>query len=257
MVSYPVVYLLREAAPHLPERLADSSSPGCLTCRRRKVRCLGGNPCLNCSRMRIACESSFDNNLRIRVSTPTGQRDLSSRPVSPAGQSGHSHAQPSTAGVTSTPRTVPGGSVYSAADSTPVRLAHHDATCDPGEANLQPPFANPCVWSQGPGNLDCSSSVGVWAPPSGLPVEDLSLQYAFFPGARDQAAHPFTYPATYLGLSAMALSGFPHNQAIFGCEPAASTTDRQNHQDATGFNGWWTPTPHDADGRADNYDRVW
>ncbi|KAK3378176.1 hypothetical protein B0H63DRAFT_238987 [Podospora didyma] len=53
---------------------------GCLTCRKRKVRCHGGNPCQNCSRMNITCHSSFDTNLRIRVSTPNGQRVVSSKP---------------------------------------------------------------------------------------------------------------------------------------------------------------------------------
>ncbi|KAK4229870.1 hypothetical protein QBC38DRAFT_79494 [Podospora fimiseda] len=48
---------------------------GCLTCRKRKVRCLGGgNPCQNCTRMNITCHSSFETNLRIRVSTPNGQK---------------------------------------------------------------------------------------------------------------------------------------------------------------------------------------
>ncbi|KAM7221751.1 hypothetical protein V8F06_002959 [Rhypophila decipiens] len=53
---------------------------GCLTCRKRKVRCRGGDPCQNCARMNITCHSSFDTNLRIRVSTSTGQKDVGSRP---------------------------------------------------------------------------------------------------------------------------------------------------------------------------------
>ncbi|KAK0635471.1 hypothetical protein B0T17DRAFT_43466 [Bombardia bombarda] len=53
---------------------------GCLTCRKRKVRCRGGDPCQNCSRMNITCHSSFDTNLRIRVSTPTGQKDVETKP---------------------------------------------------------------------------------------------------------------------------------------------------------------------------------
>ncbi|KAK4193085.1 hypothetical protein QBC35DRAFT_458804 [Podospora australis] len=53
---------------------------GCLTCRKRKVRCLGGNPCQNCSRMNITCHSSFETNLRIRVSTPTGQKVVDTKP---------------------------------------------------------------------------------------------------------------------------------------------------------------------------------
>src|SRR5688500_2135355 len=55
---------------------------GCLTCRKRKVRCHGGNPCQNCSRMNITCHSSFDTNLRIRVSTPNGQKVVDTKPVS-------------------------------------------------------------------------------------------------------------------------------------------------------------------------------
>ncbi|KAK0651969.1 hypothetical protein B0T16DRAFT_387313 [Cercophora newfieldiana] len=54
---------------------------GCLTCRKRKVRCHGGNPCQNCSRMNITCHSSFDTNLRIRVSTPHGQKVVDTKPV--------------------------------------------------------------------------------------------------------------------------------------------------------------------------------
>ncbi|KAK0663986.1 hypothetical protein QBC41DRAFT_234085 [Cercophora samala] len=54
---------------------------GCLTCRKRKVRCLGGSPCQNCSRMNITCHSSFETNLRIRVSTPTGQKVVDSKPA--------------------------------------------------------------------------------------------------------------------------------------------------------------------------------
>ncbi|KAK4669715.1 uncharacterized protein QC763_205450 [Podospora pseudopauciseta] len=57
---------------------------GCLTCRKRKVRCLGGSPsCQNCSRMNITCHSSFETNLRIRVSTPTGQKLVDNRPAPP------------------------------------------------------------------------------------------------------------------------------------------------------------------------------
>lgn len=47
-----------------------------MTCRKRKVRCKGGDPCQNCARMNITCHSSFDTNLRIRVSTPTGAKDV-------------------------------------------------------------------------------------------------------------------------------------------------------------------------------------
>ncbi|KAK4453611.1 hypothetical protein QBC34DRAFT_189100 [Podospora aff. communis PSN243] len=54
---------------------------GCLTCRKRKVRCHGGNPCQNCSRMNITCHSSFDTNLRIRVSTPNGQKVVDPKPA--------------------------------------------------------------------------------------------------------------------------------------------------------------------------------
>ncbi|KAK3399010.1 hypothetical protein B0T20DRAFT_452585 [Sordaria brevicollis] len=53
---------------------------GCLTCRKRKVRCKGGDPCQNCTRMNITCHSSFDTNLRIRVSTPTGAKDVETTP---------------------------------------------------------------------------------------------------------------------------------------------------------------------------------
>ncbi|KAK3995677.1 hypothetical protein QBC44DRAFT_21453 [Cladorrhinum sp. PSN332] len=57
---------------------------GCLTCRKRKVRCLGGgNPCQNCTRMNITCHSSFETNLRIRVSTPNGQKAVDSKPAEP------------------------------------------------------------------------------------------------------------------------------------------------------------------------------
>ncbi|KAM7194759.1 hypothetical protein V8F20_007779, partial [Naviculisporaceae sp. PSN 640] len=52
---------------------------GCLTCRKRKVRCRGGDPCQNCARMNITCHSSFDTNLRIRVSTSTGQKDVGTK----------------------------------------------------------------------------------------------------------------------------------------------------------------------------------
>ncbi|KAH8887472.1 hypothetical protein GQ53DRAFT_827258 [Thozetella sp. PMI_491] len=49
---------------------------GCLTCRKRKVRCQGGNPCQNCVRMNITCHSSFENNLRVMVPTPSGQKTV-------------------------------------------------------------------------------------------------------------------------------------------------------------------------------------
>ncbi|KAK3328455.1 hypothetical protein B0T19DRAFT_191818 [Cercophora scortea] len=60
-------------------QVANLGNQGCLTCRKRKVRCRGGDPCQNCSRMNITCHSSFDTNLRIRVSTPTGQKDVETK----------------------------------------------------------------------------------------------------------------------------------------------------------------------------------
>lgn len=67
---------------------------GCLTCRKRKVRCHGGTPCQNCSRMNITCHSSFDTNLRIRVSTPNGQKVVDTKPApnrEPAEKPQHQH----------------------------------------------------------------------------------------------------------------------------------------------------------------------
>ncbi|KAK3686002.1 hypothetical protein B0T22DRAFT_482918 [Podospora appendiculata] len=64
---------------------------GCLTCRKRKVRCRGGDPCHNCSRMNITCHSSFDTNLRIRVSTPTGQKDVETKSKASREQRQHQH----------------------------------------------------------------------------------------------------------------------------------------------------------------------
>lgn len=47
---------------------------GCLTCRKRKVRCRGGgDPCQNCSRMNLDCHGSFDENLRISFGGSSGQ----------------------------------------------------------------------------------------------------------------------------------------------------------------------------------------
>ena len=41
------------------------TSLGCLTCRKRKVRCKGGSPCQNCEKINVSCQSSFDKNIKI------------------------------------------------------------------------------------------------------------------------------------------------------------------------------------------------
>lgn len=37
---------------------------GCLTCRRRKVKCTGSIPCRSCTRLNLTCENSFDHSFR-------------------------------------------------------------------------------------------------------------------------------------------------------------------------------------------------
>ncbi|UKZ88280.1 uncharacterized protein TrAFT101_004041 [Trichoderma asperellum] len=53
-----------------------------MTCRKRKVRCRGGNPCQNCVRLKATCVSSFDSNLRMSLGDPrtSQKRDLASTP---------------------------------------------------------------------------------------------------------------------------------------------------------------------------------
>lgn len=53
-----------------------------MTCRKRKVRCRGGNPCQNCVRLKATCVSSFDSNLRMSLGDPRNsqKRDLPSTP---------------------------------------------------------------------------------------------------------------------------------------------------------------------------------
>ncbi|KAL7907470.1 hypothetical protein GGI35DRAFT_89395 [Trichoderma velutinum] len=49
------------------DRTQRRSFHGCMTCRKRKVRCTGGNPCQNCVRLKAACISSFDSNMRVSL----------------------------------------------------------------------------------------------------------------------------------------------------------------------------------------------
>lgn len=53
-----------------------------MTCRKRKVRCKGGNPCQNCVKLKATCVSSFDSNLRMSLGDPRNsqKRDLPSTP---------------------------------------------------------------------------------------------------------------------------------------------------------------------------------
>jgi hypothetical protein len=46
-------------------RRGDRSVTGCLTCRRRRVKCASkATPCENCSRLHLTCTSSFDSNFK-------------------------------------------------------------------------------------------------------------------------------------------------------------------------------------------------
>ncbi|KAL7940844.1 hypothetical protein V8C42DRAFT_356005 [Trichoderma barbatum] len=59
-----------------------------MTCRKRKVRCKGGNPCQNCARRRAACISSFENNMRISLGAPSNSQsqylsEIAQLPASP------------------------------------------------------------------------------------------------------------------------------------------------------------------------------
>lgn len=57
----------------------DLTTAGCLTCRKRKVRCKGGDPCQNCSKMSITCRSSFDANLKVSEGGLGSRKRLSSQ----------------------------------------------------------------------------------------------------------------------------------------------------------------------------------
>jgi hypothetical protein len=62
---------------------------------------------LNCSRMNVACQSSFHTNFRIRISTPTGQADLENNAKSPTENTGHAdNPLPHPPPAASTPRSV-------------------------------------------------------------------------------------------------------------------------------------------------------
>jgi Fungal Zn(2)-Cys(6) binuclear cluster domain len=72
-----------------------SANIGCLTCRRRKVKCDGLSPCKACSRLGLKCQSAFDKNICRTVLTSEsfkksskqrGSSNISSHGAKPRGE---------------------------------------------------------------------------------------------------------------------------------------------------------------------------
>ncbi|KAK3359267.1 hypothetical protein B0T25DRAFT_514833 [Lasiosphaeria hispida] len=136
---------------------------GCLTCRKRKVRCHGGSPCQNCSRMNITCHSSFDTNLRIRVSTPTGQKTVDTKPV-PKREPEPPRQQRVDPKPSYLPQFDPRHDAFAASfepQFTSFSFAH-----PPSAYALEPPhqLSPPSSSSTGATDLDPLQFAGLWAP---------------------------------------------------------------------------------------------
>ena len=169
---------------------------GCLTCRKRKVRCHGGNPCQNCSRMNITCHSSFDTNLRIRVSTPTGQKVVDTKPAA-------KREQDASKLQGSNPNASFLGSYGGRADSFPTNFQHQfnsfsfaqPATTYASEApaiHIAPPSSlNTTLPGLDPGQFN-----GLWGPFDFSSI-DPDLGRDFMPRVDVGAPAPITLPPVF------------------------------------------------------------
>ncbi len=205
---------------------------GCLTCRRRKVRCLGGTPCLNCSRMNVTCESSFHTNFRVRISTPTGQADLESNLEAPSQNAGHTDEHPPQA-PSATPTLGPkedhdGAPWPPHISQNP--LPHQSPELYP---DIQIPL-DPLICCQGTRTFDTFLYPATWEFGSPAPSNAIPYHLPFVGGA--QAAGSFVNPPACFDSSATA--GIPDLRHVpaFSCE--ADSVLYGQDQEGTGTD-WW------------------
>ncbi|KAK3308659.1 uncharacterized protein B0T15DRAFT_524931 [Chaetomium strumarium] len=190
---------------------------GCLTCRRRKVRCLGGNPCLNCSRMSVTCHSSFDTNLRIRISTPTGQKDLEAKPPAQKSRKAQKPASPAApAPVIVTDSSVPLATSWPSPDGP---FPHHAAVFDPEQSNFDT-LAAPLASAQEASYLNPLQHPAIWDVGTS-PLDSQPFEHAFNPYLESQPATPFICPPLSLDSSTMWAPDFQHTSSPFAWNAAS------------------------------------
>ncbi|KAK3297550.1 uncharacterized protein B0H64DRAFT_372899 [Chaetomium fimeti] len=197
---------------------------GCLTCRRRKVRCLGGSPCPNCSKMNIACHSSFETNLRVRVATATGQRDLQTK--SPTGK-----PSPLPEAPTASARTLFDAGAASA-------FAVHNASDTAVDTNVwgtQTPSA-PLDRSQRT-DFDPALFLDPWCfsipSPAGPSFQVTSCSQVEFP-----ATEPSIWSPLHFDGSALGIPYFQPSNTVFGPESEISPSINAQSQEGMGGDDW-------------------
>jgi hypothetical protein len=184
--------------------------------------------------MSIVCHSSFDTNLRIRVSTPTGQKDLQQTKSS----AGKSDRRQQAASPTSVPRTADNGTIPAAA----VFIDHssYGAAFDPQFSNTQTP-ATPSICDSVPG-FESFQLPEAWPGCFGIPpVANPSLQSTFCTGVGtgSQATEPSMYsPTCFDSATAWMPSYCQQISPVFSPE---ITADGGQNQEEMGGGQWFPP----------------
>ena len=182
--------------------------------------------------MNIACHSSFDNNLRVRVATATGQKDLQAK--SPTGKS---KSLPQAA-ATSVPTFLDAGDTSAVAAHNPYNtpvdtevwgaqmssapLSHHQRT-DFDSTLLSDP------WS-------------FLIPPPASP----GLQAVPYTQTGYSAAESSLYSSLYFDQSAMGIPYFQPSNPGFGSDSDSSSFTNAQSQEGMSGDPWfqYTPTNH-------------
>ncbi|KAK1835826.1 hypothetical protein QBC39DRAFT_339715 [Podospora conica] len=211
---------------------------GCLTCRKRKVRCLGGSPCQNCSRMNITCHSSFDTNLRIRVSTPNGQKTVDAKatpkrePRTPSSQ-----PKPNTSSLSSINHQFVGQYDGHNKPFVPAFQPHFSSfsfaqqpatyTSEPPALQITPPSSVPATVA----NIDSLQFNGIWSG-FDFPALDPELGRDFQPRLGIQ--HPTTLPSLFDNF----LPGTPVSHTGYSISDSEGSTSSNNCQQTEGPKEW-------------------
>ncbi|KAK4156503.1 hypothetical protein C8A00DRAFT_12571 [Chaetomidium leptoderma] len=180
--------------------------------------------------MNIACHSSFDTNLRIRVSTPTGQKDLETK--SSEGKPGHAQQNASVASTRITFDDYTGGFTPAVPTHTP-----YDMAVGPERPSTQAP-TTPSVYDPGPQYFGSLQPPEAWDFGLPSPISNPSLQNPYFDVAGAQGTDPLTYSPMYFDLSTTGIPSVHLADPSFSSQ-AASFMSGQDQDELD--QKWWFP----------------
>lgn len=182
---------------------------------------------MNCSRMHVACQSSFDTNFRIQISTPTGQRDLKTQ--SPTRKPGEIHQNFPAA---SDSRTLEHFTSTSEPQSSQYPSPHNNPGFDP-EWTFQTPVTSSAFLPEAQ-SFNTLQFPDTWDLGTLSPDRSMFQDHTFLNGM--QAAEPLM--GLPLCFDSSTMNDFQHTGHAISCEADFIWNSQSQQRTAA---EWWVP----------------